>query len=166
MDWETKHQHHFNENATFLPKTNTDELPCLKVAGVRVFGYVDPADGALCVSVDLDDVDEAITASDDTVPTRIAVEGTTVYDSERPDHGRSVPARDGDMATINRALDDVATVLDVDDDTVHLLAGVIGTYLTGEASTVADAVDINWAGDAHVDDTGRPIVGHGAEEDD
>ncbi|MFI5986813.1 hypothetical protein ACIBEA_38875 [Streptomyces sp. NPDC051555] len=69
-----------NRAAVFHP---ADEYgpACVEVAGVVVFTYLDPVDGAVRVSVHLDSADpEHVVRPDDTVPLRIVVEDTVVLD--------------------------------------------------------------------------------------
>ncbi|MEU5137061.1 hypothetical protein [Streptomyces californicus] len=54
---------------------------CAEVAGVLVFSYLDADDGAVKVSVHLDGADpEHLVRPDGTVPLRIVVEGTVIFD--------------------------------------------------------------------------------------
>ncbi|MFD3959282.1 MULTISPECIES: hypothetical protein [Streptomyces] len=54
---------------------------CIEVAGVLVFGYLDAKDGVVRVSVHLDSADsEHVVRPDGTVPLRVVVEDTVVFD--------------------------------------------------------------------------------------
>ncbi|MFD8947730.1 hypothetical protein ACFV0B_02565 [Streptomyces xanthophaeus] len=54
---------------------------CIEVAGVLVFGYLDATDGVVRVSVHLDSADsEHVVRPDGTVPLRVVVEDTVVFD--------------------------------------------------------------------------------------
>ncbi|MFE3558399.1 hypothetical protein ACFXKW_26585 [Streptomyces sp. NPDC059193] len=69
-----------NRAAVFHP-ADEDGPACVEVAGVVVFTYLDPVDGAVRVSVHLDSADpEHVVRPDDTVPLRIVVEDTVVLD--------------------------------------------------------------------------------------
>lgn len=69
-----------NRAATFWPARPEEPgtLPALEVAGVMVFAYLTEA-GELLVSVDLDTASPVLTSPRQTVPLRITVQGTTVY---------------------------------------------------------------------------------------
>lgn len=69
-----------NEEAYFLPAAGPDELPCLIVGGVRVFAYLDPQTGAVCVSVDLDGTQLELVRPDGTLPLRVDVARAPVFD--------------------------------------------------------------------------------------
>lgn len=64
-----------------------DDLPCIEVAGVTVFTYLDPDTGAVGVSVDLDTTEAQLVRPDGTVPLRIDVQDTVVLEDTR----RSAP---------------------------------------------------------------------------
>lgn len=54
---------------------------CIEVTGVLVFGYLDAEDGVVQVSVHLDNADpEHVVRPDGTVPLRVVVEDTVVFD--------------------------------------------------------------------------------------
>ncbi|WP_280428295.1 hypothetical protein [Nocardia brasiliensis] len=78
----------FNRTAVFHPESGDDTHPCLEVAGVLVFAYVDQ-DGIVRVSVHLDSAEPAVIDSGGLVPIRIIIEDTTVYDSEYGTERRS-----------------------------------------------------------------------------
>ncbi|MGX1763116.1 hypothetical protein ACWIG5_40550, partial [Streptomyces lydicus] len=69
----------FNRAAVFHPEIGEGTRPCLEVAGVLVFAYVDP-EGTVRVSVHLDSAAPAVIDGDGLVPVRITLEATTVYD--------------------------------------------------------------------------------------
>ncbi|MGP4112958.1 hypothetical protein ACTWP5_18860 [Streptomyces sp. 4N509B] len=70
-----------NHNAVFHPQTGNEDLPCIEVAGVMVFAYLNPATGAVHVSVDLDTADTQILLPDGTVPLHVDVQGAAVTPS-------------------------------------------------------------------------------------
>lgn len=63
--------------ATFLPATNDDELPAIRVAGVLVFVYP-TEDGTLRVSIDLDESELAV-GPDELTPIEVTCQGHTVW---------------------------------------------------------------------------------------
>jgi hypothetical protein len=72
-----------NLHAEFLPSTFDVAYPAMRIAGVLVFGYIDP-DGTLRVSVDLDDAEPWLTHQPrGTVPMRISVSGIDIYTAPR-----------------------------------------------------------------------------------
>jgi len=72
-----------NLNASFLPSTFDVAYPAVRIAGVLVFGYIDP-DGTLHVSVDLDEAEPWLALQPrGTVPIRISVGGNDVYTAPR-----------------------------------------------------------------------------------
>lgn len=71
----------FNRAAVFHPETGEDTRPCIEIAGVLVFAYIDQ-DGTVRVSVHLDTTDPAVLDNGDLVPMRVTIEDTTVFDSE------------------------------------------------------------------------------------
>ncbi|WP_424892354.1 hypothetical protein [Streptomyces sp. XH2] len=65
--------------AAVLHPADDDGPPCIEVAGVLTFAYLDPEDGTVRVSVHLDDADEEhIVRPDGTVPLRVQVEDTVL----------------------------------------------------------------------------------------
>lgn len=70
----------FNRAAVFHPETGEDTRPCVEVAGVLVFAYVDQS-GIVRVSVHLDTAEPAVLDGRDLVPMRVTIEDTTVFDS-------------------------------------------------------------------------------------
>jgi hypothetical protein len=72
-----------NLDALFLPAAFDVAYPAMQVAGVLVFGYIDP-DGTVRVSVDLDDAEAWLThRPHGTVPMRLSVNGIDVYGAPR-----------------------------------------------------------------------------------
>ncbi|MCL3999167.1 hypothetical protein [Streptomyces lavenduligriseus] len=69
-----------NRGAVFYA-ADDDGPSCIEVAGVLVFGYLDAEDGVVRVSVHLDSADpDHVVRPDGTVPLRVVVEDTVVYD--------------------------------------------------------------------------------------
>jgi hypothetical protein len=69
-----------NRGAVFYA-ADDDGPSCIEVAGVLVFGYLDAKDGVVRVSVHLDSADpDHVVRPDGTVPLRVVVEDTVVYD--------------------------------------------------------------------------------------
>lgn len=69
-----------NRGAVFYA-ADDDGPPCIEVAGVLVYGYVDAEDGVVRISVHLDSADpEYVVRRDGTVPLRVVVEDTVVLD--------------------------------------------------------------------------------------
>ncbi|MEV5645899.1 hypothetical protein AB0L67_38250 [Streptomyces flaveolus] len=56
-----------------------ESLPCIEIAGVLVFAYLDADTRAVQVSVHLDTTDEQLLQADGTVPVQVDVEDTTVF---------------------------------------------------------------------------------------
>ncbi|MEU3734522.1 hypothetical protein AB0E81_34765 [Streptomyces sp. NPDC033538] len=54
-------------------------LPCIEIAGVLVFAYLDADTRAVRVSVHLDSTDDQLLQADGTVPVEVDVEDTTVF---------------------------------------------------------------------------------------
>lgn len=71
----------FNRTAVFHPEAGDDTRPCIEVAGVLVFAYVDRG-GIVRVSIHLDTAEPAVLDSGGLVPIQITLEDATVYDSE------------------------------------------------------------------------------------
>ncbi|GAA1614381.1 hypothetical protein GCM10009733_008230 [Nonomuraea maheshkhaliensis] len=69
-----------NQAAAFLPVRDAYTLPCLTIAGVQVYAYLDPKIGAVRVSVDLDTPGPGLCRSDSTVPVRVDIGDSTVFD--------------------------------------------------------------------------------------
>jgi hypothetical protein len=54
-------------------------LPCIEIAGVLVFAYLDADTRAVRISVHLDTTDEQVLLADGTVPVQVDVEDATVF---------------------------------------------------------------------------------------
>ncbi|MFD3843152.1 hypothetical protein ACFWWC_44100 [Streptomyces sp. NPDC058642] len=59
-------------------------LPCIEIAGVLVFAYLDADLEAVRVSVHLDTTDEQLVRPDGTVPMVVELADTTVFDNLTP----------------------------------------------------------------------------------
>ncbi|MCX5106953.1 hypothetical protein [Streptomyces sp. NBC_00439] len=68
-----------NRSAVFHPATH-EGPPCAEVDGVLVFAYLDHQGGAFRVSVHLDSAAQRLVRPDGTVPLRVVVEDTVVFD--------------------------------------------------------------------------------------
>ncbi|MFC9891901.1 hypothetical protein ACFW3A_21810 [Streptomyces pilosus] len=70
-----------NSAAVFHPMTSPDDegLPCIELAGILVFAYLDPNMEAVRVSVHLDTTDQQLVRPDHTVPLQVEVEDATVF---------------------------------------------------------------------------------------
>ncbi|GJF26541.1 hypothetical protein [Streptomyces sp. HO565] len=70
-----------NSTAVFHPMEGPDDesLPCIEIAGVLVFAYLDAETRAVRVSVHLDTADEQLLQADGTVPVQVDVEDATVF---------------------------------------------------------------------------------------
>ncbi|MGW0648457.1 hypothetical protein ACWD4T_06585 [Streptomyces umbrinus] len=70
-----------NSTAVFHPMENPDDegLPCIEIAGILVFAYLDHELGAVRVSIHLDTTDEQLVRADSTVPIQVEIEDTTVF---------------------------------------------------------------------------------------
>ncbi|WP_455362339.1 hypothetical protein [Streptomyces sp. SYSU K21746] len=70
-----------NSADVFHPQVGPDGegLPCVEVAGVLVFAYLDASMQAVRVSVHLDTTDERLIRSDATVPLHVEVGNSTVF---------------------------------------------------------------------------------------
>ncbi|MFC7011225.1 hypothetical protein ACFQMH_05760 [Streptomyces viridiviolaceus] len=78
-----------NSAVVFHPMTGPDDegLPCIEIAGVLVFAYLDADMQAVRVSVHLDTTDELLVQPGQTVPLHVEVEDSTVFS------GGATPAR-------------------------------------------------------------------------
>ncbi|MFJ5779314.1 hypothetical protein [Streptomyces sp. NPDC093094] len=76
----------FNAAAVFHPMAGPHDegLPCIEIAGILVFAYLDPDLHALRVSVHLDTTDHRIAPPGQTVPLHIEAEDTTLHSSTAP----------------------------------------------------------------------------------
>jgi hypothetical protein len=74
-----------NSAAVFHAMRGPDDegLPCIEIAGVLVFAYLDAERGAVRVSVHLD-TDEQLVRADGTVPILVELADTTVFDNVAP----------------------------------------------------------------------------------
>ncbi|MFI9825266.1 hypothetical protein ACIHFC_33235 [Streptomyces sp. NPDC052013] len=83
-----------NSSAVFHAQEGPDDegLPCIEIAGVLVFAYLDADRGAVRISVHLDTADEALVQDDGTVPVQVDVEDATVFDSLAPSPAPADPA--------------------------------------------------------------------------
>lgn len=72
----------FNRAAEFHSQTSDETRPCIEVAGVLVFTYIDD-NGVVRVSVHLDTTDVAVHDTRGLVPIRIVLEDAVVFDSEQ-----------------------------------------------------------------------------------
>ncbi|CAL9676296.1 hypothetical protein SUDANB176_07798 (plasmid) [Streptomyces sp. enrichment culture] len=81
-----------NSAAVFHPMTGPDDegLPCIELAGILVFAYLDPDMRAVRVSVHLDTTDQQLVRPDHTVPLQVEVEDATVFSNLG---ARPAPAR-------------------------------------------------------------------------
>ncbi|MGX1915968.1 hypothetical protein ACWIID_45395 [Streptomyces phaeochromogenes] len=72
-----------NSAAVFHPMEDPDDegLPCIEIAGILVFAYLDSDKEAVRVSVHLDTTDEQLVRADSTVPIQVEIEDTTVFTS-------------------------------------------------------------------------------------
>lgn len=70
-----------NSAAVFHPMASPDDegLPCIEIAGVLVFAYLDTDMQAVRVSVHLDTTDELLVQPGQTVPLHVEVEDSTVF---------------------------------------------------------------------------------------
>ncbi|MEU9887978.1 hypothetical protein [Sphaerisporangium sp. NPDC051011] len=79
-----------NRAAGFSPQVDDKTRPCMTVAGVQVYAYLDPKVGAVRVSIDLDTPEDRLIRSDETVPVRIDVGDSVVFDDS--EQGRATPS--------------------------------------------------------------------------
>ncbi|MET7693853.1 hypothetical protein ABZT06_38810 [Streptomyces sp. NPDC005483] len=72
-----------NSSAVFHPQEHPDDegLPCIEIAGLLVFVYLDADCGAVRVSVHLDTADEQLVRADGTVPMWVEIGDATVFDN-------------------------------------------------------------------------------------
>ncbi|AZP14719.1 hypothetical protein EJC51_47435 [Streptomyces aquilus] len=75
-----------NSTAVFHAMRGPDDegLPCMEIAGILVFAYLDADREAVRVSVHLDTTDEQLVRADSTVPMVVEIEDTTVFDNLTP----------------------------------------------------------------------------------
>ncbi|MFJ3445958.1 hypothetical protein ACIPM2_32845 [Streptomyces sp. NPDC086081] len=81
-----------NSEAVFHSMAGPDDegLPCLELAGILVFAYLDPDMRAVRVSVHLDTTHEQLLRPDGTMPLQVEVEDATVFSTLG---ARPIPAR-------------------------------------------------------------------------
>lgn len=82
-----------NSVAVFHPMAGPDDegLPCIELAGVLVFAYLDADREAVRVSVHLDTADEQLVRPDGTVPVQVEIEDATVFDNLAPPPSPALP---------------------------------------------------------------------------
>ncbi|MGP4014160.1 hypothetical protein [Streptomyces sp. 4N124] len=75
-----------NSAAVFHAMRGPDDegLPCMEIAGILVFAYLDADRGAVRISVHLDTTDEQLVRADGTVPLLVEIEDATVFDNLTP----------------------------------------------------------------------------------
>ncbi|MEU9917805.1 hypothetical protein [Streptomyces sp. NPDC051001] len=75
-----------NSAAVFHAMRGPDDegMPCLEIAGILVFAYLDADREAVRVSVHLDTTDEQLVRADGTVPTVVEIGDATVFDNLTP----------------------------------------------------------------------------------
>ncbi|MET9914784.1 hypothetical protein ABZZ74_50345 [Streptomyces sp. NPDC006476] len=75
-----------NSSAVFHPMHGPDDegLPCIELAGILVFAYLDADREAVRVSVHLDTTDVQLVRADGTVPMQVEIETATVFDNLTP----------------------------------------------------------------------------------
>ncbi|ROO60332.1 hypothetical protein EDC02_2193 [Micromonospora sp. Llam0] len=69
-----------NLAAQFHPATYDVQYPSVRVAGIWIFGYVH-RDGTVRIAVHLDEVEPWLLRPDRTVPMRVAIQDTTVFEA-------------------------------------------------------------------------------------
>jgi hypothetical protein len=72
-----------NLEARFLPQDARDNTarPCIVIAGIQVYAYLDEETGTLHVSTHYDGAEAPAIAEDGSVPTRVSVGGQIVFDA-------------------------------------------------------------------------------------
>lgn len=75
-----------NSSAVFHPQEHPgdDGLPCIELAGILVFAYLDADLHTVRISVHLDTTHEQLVRTDGTVPIQVEIEDTTVFDNLTP----------------------------------------------------------------------------------
>jgi hypothetical protein len=75
-----------NSAAVFHAMRGPDDegLPCMEIAGILVFAYLDADRRAVRVSVHLDTTDEQLVRADSTVPMLVEIGDATVFDNLTP----------------------------------------------------------------------------------
>ncbi|MFE4579705.1 hypothetical protein [Streptomyces chartreusis] len=98
-----------NSSAIFHAQEGPDDegLPCIEVAGILVFSYLDADRGAVRVSVHLDTAAEELVGADTTVPIEVEIGDTTVFSNLTPPPPAS-PLTPGWRARIRRLAHRVA----------------------------------------------------------
>ncbi|WP_147339708.1 hypothetical protein [Actinomadura spongiicola] len=76
-----------NRAAAFHPMRDEDTLPCIEVAGIQVYTYLDPTTRTVRVSIHLDTTDAALLRPDETVPLRVMCGDEVLFDDDRPLRG-------------------------------------------------------------------------------
>ncbi|MGW7073510.1 hypothetical protein ACWGII_39635 [Streptomyces sp. NPDC054855] len=84
--WDTEACAETNSSAVFHPQAHPadDGLPCIELAGILVFAYLDADLHTVRISIHLDTTHEQLVRADGTVPLQIEIEDTTVFDNLTP----------------------------------------------------------------------------------
>jgi hypothetical protein len=87
-----------NREATFYPQEHErhptddpDTLPCIEVAGVQAYLYVDTEPRAVRLSVDLETANDWLLYEDGLVPVVVAISETVVFDATELTSASEVP---------------------------------------------------------------------------
>ncbi|MGW6274689.1 hypothetical protein [Streptomyces sp. NPDC055060] len=84
--WDAEACAEANSSAVFHPQEHPDDdgLPCIELAGILVFAYLDADLRAVRISVHLDTTHEKLARTDGSVPIQVEIEDTTVFDNLTP----------------------------------------------------------------------------------
>ncbi|MEV0530154.1 hypothetical protein AB0I66_42800 [Streptomyces sp. NPDC050439] len=84
--WDAKACAEANSSAAFHPQEHPDHegLPCIELAGILIFAYLDADLRAVRISVHLDTTHEQLVRADGAVPIRVEIDDTTIFDNHTP----------------------------------------------------------------------------------
>ncbi|MGW6027616.1 hypothetical protein [Streptomyces sp. NPDC055099] len=84
--WDAKACAEANSSAVFHPQEHPDHegLPCIELAGILVFAYLDADLRTVRISIHLDTTHEKLARTDGSVPIQVEIEDTTVFDNLTP----------------------------------------------------------------------------------
>lgn len=82
-----------NSSAIFHPQEHPgdDGLPCIELADILIFAYLDTDLRTVRISIHLDTTHEQLVRADGTVPIQVEIEDTTVFDNLTPPPDPSEP---------------------------------------------------------------------------
>lgn len=72
--------HELNLNAVLYPVSSEDDTPCIQVAGIQAYLYLDAESKKVRVAIDLGGTQPWVVRPDGTVPLEVVVGNTVVFD--------------------------------------------------------------------------------------